>query len=342
MKQTCSSSRASSFRAYGFTLVEMMVALAVGGAVVAIGANAVAMIQKQTILVARTVEVENHAKVLTEYMVSQAQGIGGGFLRPWGAVAVVENDASGDELYLFDVDGLMECAISSQAGQNIKLDDDSSCACLGTPSDWVGRDVIIMNKDEDEWMTATVTNANNSSCDLTFNKGASVGNATFNGAFKSDGSWSGGGVVAVNSRRFFLNTSDDTLRMSENGGADVIIAPDVFDLQVSMGWDGDPQDGICFQDGSASDEWIGNHPGDPNNTADLNKPNGSATTGGLKRPANTNYKDLRQLEIGLVVGVKAGRTQPAQVLDGATKTKDKYYMRATTGRVTFRNANIYQ
>ncbi|MCP4499437.1 MAG: prepilin-type N-terminal cleavage/methylation domain-containing protein [Deltaproteobacteria bacterium] len=334
-------------RLLGFTLIEMMASLAIGSITITVGFSAVTSIHRNTIQIARTVEVEDMAKVMAEYMVSEAQGVGGGFLRPWASVAVVEDDANGDTLYLFQLNDNMSCGVTSQNGQTLSLADKSgNCDCLrdggaDNTAAWIGRNVIVMSEGEGEWLTALVTNANTASCKLTFNKGSAAGNANFNSTFESNGKWPGGGVAAVQTLKYWVDNSTHELMNSVNGGTAKVLAPDIYDMQVSMGWDSNPQNGICFQDGSDTDEWIGNSPADINNTEMGNRP-GNDNRGGLKRPPNTDYKDLRQLEIGLIVGVKAGRTESAQILDGTTKQETGIYMKGIVSRATFRNSNIYQ
>lgn len=117
-------------------------------------------------------------------------------------------------------------------------------------------------------------------------------------------------------------------------GTNVVIDPDekkriaanVYDLQVQLGYDGNPADGRLVDDGTAGDEWLYNNAGDGN------------------LPVGVDLNDLRMTALGVVVGANvrdANYTTVAQVRGGAPKSFPGVHLRGTMGRAALRNIFVF-
>jgi prepilin-type N-terminal cleavage/methylation domain-containing protein len=75
----------------GFTLVEVMVASAMALAIVAAATSSVLMIVRTLNRTGQSNAVVSEVQLLSEFLVAQLQGIGGGVVRPWMVTAVANN-----------------------------------------------------------------------------------------------------------------------------------------------------------------------------------------------------------------------------------------------------------
>ena len=78
-------------RRRGYTLIELTVALAIGTVVGVAALSAFASFNQQRVRIERLTTGEDIAKIVVQYLVREAQRVGGSVLRPWQAV-VVEQD----------------------------------------------------------------------------------------------------------------------------------------------------------------------------------------------------------------------------------------------------------
>ncbi len=147
-----------------------------------------------------------------------------------------------------------------------------------------------------------------------------------------------GSLSAISIRTIFLNETTHELFAHEDrrgfNGASVIvdadekkrIASNVFDLQVQLGYDGNPADGRLLDTGTASDEWL------YNNNADGNLPPG------------VDLNDLRMSAVGVVVGtnVKDSNYKSfAQVRGGVVKSVPGIHLRGAMGKAALRNIFVF-
>ena len=146
-----------------------------------------------------------------------------------------------------------------------------------------------------------------------------------------------GSLSAVSIRTVYLNeTTHQLLSFEERrgfNGVDVTIDPDersvlgsnVFDLQLQLGFDGDPADGRLFDAGTTSDEWLYNADSDA-------------------LPSSVSTDDLRMVAVGVIVGAVVkdpSYSTSAQVRGGAVKTASRTHMRAGMGKAALRNVFVF-
>lgn len=318
----------------GFTLVELLVTLVISSVIVSAAVSGIVALNEQTILVKRRAELETEAKLLTEVLVSQLQGVGGGSLRPWSVINVRNNQGpyQSDEIILAELDSsLNECAIVARpgAGNVFRLgnDEDGNC-CMSDPAAWEGRVLMAVNGNGAIVRVLESNNANGANCQINFVPNAGAGLDKLPG---DDSEFVGGSLLAVQIRRYFVDaaTKELVLEMDTNNDGTPerhVLADRVYDLQVALGYDTN-QDRAVFSNGTAADEYLYNHPADV------------FGTGGLLDARDTQ---LRTVQVGLIMGVPfQGRNTQAKSLDGPVRSATGTLLRATHGRAFMRNLSLY-
>ncbi len=332
----------------GFTLIEMMIALAISALTIAVASSVAVSIGKTVSKTTKGVEADSEAKMLTEYLGAQMHGVGGATLRPWGSVRVINGPGGApDELIITELDDdlNLDCGIAEHPGTSIAgnvkmtttLDEDDSGSnpdeiCCFEGLSLAGREVVITDEDGVHWEQARIASASESNCRINFsNSVANPTNRSFGAGNTID--FDNGSVLLVNTRRFWLDGNeqlkvDETL--SDGVTTEVLLADRVRDFQASLGYDVNPRDGRVVSSNSTADEWLFNAPGDALNTGGL--------TGAL-------IQDLRRVAVGVVVYVpvqEGGVTSDAQILDGLSHSSTTEFYRGAVAYLTFRNSFIFQ
>ena len=329
----------------GFSLLEMMVALGIGAAVIAVGTSGVVAINERARTLARNSALDQDLQMIIEYVIAEAQGAGGGALRPAGAVkyepgvhmeagAFVTTAGGPDSVtfYMTD-DSLPECQIESFQGVNTVFKDGTTIYSSGTKccADSYTANQYVSLVSKDGTLAVGQVFSLNGSCKENWPPGNFP---EFSNAGDFQTKMSGGTAVVIRARRFYLDTTNHQLKLDDfdlSGNSRTrVIAEDVYDFQVALGYDmPDPdRDGIVTDDGSSTDEWLGNNASD------------SMATGALSAGGKG---DLRRIAIGVTVGVPAGQqtANSRQLLDGNSVSVAKTYLRSAISRATFRNLFIY-
>ncbi len=332
----------------GFTLIEMMIALAISAVTIAVASSVAVSIGRTVAKTTKGVEADSEAKMLTEYLGSQMHGVGGATLRPWGSVRVINGPAgTPDELIITELDDdiNLDCGIAEHPGTsiagNVKMtttidEDDSSSSpaetCCFEGLALTGREVVITDEDGVNWEQATIAGATEGNCRINFSAStANPTNRSFGAASTID--FDNGSILLVNTRRFWLDGNeelkvDETL--SDGVTTEVLLSNRVRDFQASLGYDVNPRDGRVGSSNDTNDEWLFNAPGD------------AMGSGGL---AGALTQDLRRVAVGVVVYVpvqEGGVTSDAQILDGQTHSSTTEFFRGAVSYLTFRNSFIFQ
>ncbi len=326
--------------ARGFTLVELLVTLAISSVIISAAVSGIVALNKQVISLERRAALHTEAKLLTEYFVSDLQAAGGGSFRPWSMIHVDNdfNDSGSDRIVLAEVDeDLGECAIvgRSGSGANFTMSHpaDGVC-CLSVPSTtaWSNRTVMAVNKNGSIVKIMKSNNANASSCKINFppGHGGSVADelAKLPG---DDTDFVDGAIAVVRIKKVYVDHTTHQLILEEDADSDGtlethVIADGVYDLQAALGYDED-SDRTIRDTNDTADEFLFNHPSD------------EMGTGGLTEAKVT---DLRMIQIGLIVGVRMqGSNGSAQTFDGPVRTATDTLLSATQGRAFLRNLSLY-
>lgn len=149
--------------------------------------------------------------------------------------------------------------------------------------------------------------------------------------------FAGGSLSAVTIRTIYLDeTTHDLFAFEEKrgiNGINVVVDPDerkrvasnVFDLQLQLGFDGNPADGRLVDTSSTTDEWLYNASSD-------------------NLPTAIDPSDLRMSAVGVVVGTNvkdANYKSGAQVRGGPLRELPKFHMRGAMGKAALRNVFVF-
>jgi prepilin-type N-terminal cleavage/methylation domain-containing protein len=348
----------------GFTLIEVVVALALVGVIAAAGTSIVLQLNRSLRVQAARMRADEEAKQLAEWLVFETRGLGGDALRPWEAIVVHAGDdttacaATGDlpacdgsdRLVVSFVDNtLLPCRLSGSNGANLTVNQipppggGADVCCLdiadnavvsSAQSPWRGRGALLVDADGGlhplRLHNRTSSGGDGCAINVPGNLPASLDTSKV----------PNGTLLGGSQRIYFRAPADDATRgLRKNGlyeftdadqdsrfdtGEVVLIADNVLDLQVAFGHDRDGDTAVVDRS-SEDDEWHGNHVDDV-------------------LPATVDRQMLRMLAVGIVVAVPlpAGEgSTSAQIFDGPSRTGVDAQLRATVTRAFLRNIFVF-
>lgn len=315
----------------GFSLVELMVGLAIAGVVLSAAVTSVLAVLQTLKRTERQIELDMEAKQVAEFLVMNLQGIGGGSLRPWHGL-LLERDWSGegsDRLTVLEVDpDLDECVVLARAATGAVIDVGGGASCCLDAS-WEHRHLLAVDATGAEWASLYATGMSLAACNLVFppgNNGLGQSKALLGGTF------SGGAIIPVVVKRYWLDHTHHRLMVDEalpgsNSFHSSVLSDRVYDLQFALGYDASPADGDVVDTRSAADEWLGNHASD-------------AMTAGALVPATD--ADLRMIAVGVVVGAPLrGVSIGTSALDGPFRQQPHTLLRSVEGKAYLRNSGLF-
>ncbi|MCC7071779.1 MAG: prepilin-type N-terminal cleavage/methylation domain-containing protein [Deltaproteobacteria bacterium] len=353
----------------GFSLIEMMAALVIASIIIAGATGAVISINRFVVDTSRKAVVLDEAKRLEEYLISVAQGAGGGAVRPNAAV-LIENatdpappaiaPATGgmgcraisglpdcddaqqgaDRLTLMtNLTGFPQCAVTGTTGVNLNVGAGSGACCLndasGGLSSWDGMQAVIVGSAGTASVALNSPNASGGNCRVVAPPGQ--GSGVLPTALGSVGFPAT--LVVVQASTYFVDRTTSELKIWNDNDGNGNAAPDeltvvhdaVHDLQLAPGYDGRPSDGILDDRAADDDEFLFNN-----------------TTDALF-PGNSNFSavtvsQLTTLQIGVVVGTRSEISggNEIQLLDRAAPiTTPDIYLAQTTSKALLRNLAVF-
>lgn len=363
----------------GFSLLEVSIAMAIAGVVAAVATQASVLILKSVKHEGKRSSVDQDARRLVDFVVSNAQAAGGGPVRPWMALAHEEScgarhglpacTANNDRLTLVDVDTARStCAIVSASASAVVVDhaaapDDALCcfdwASGQTPSDGSTNQIdgkAVMLVDGDHWISRVVSTAGvdgSGNCVVNFN--ASL---THLGANTST-------LLGGNNRPFLSGGSIDHASMA--GGTLVIVRPRTLFVDGGrlMEWNDDlvglsganPNDAVAQAaemrvvfPGVFQLQLARGYDGLPEDGRAVDVGTTSdewvGTVASDTRPGTLRDDQLRLLRVGVVVGVKTTTpiSSSVKVLNGApvvTGPTNRMIVRAAQGEAFLRNLLLF-
>ncbi len=320
-----------------FSLIEMMVAMAIAGIIAASAIGAGMAINRVMVDTRRRVVVWDEAKRVEEALLSRVQEAGGDPMAAYQSVFVEDNCvadpvrnlpgcAGADRITIVTArPGFPSCDVTN-VGVVLKGVASPPC-CLTT--DFTGAAVLV--KKDGSVVTLSLHSPNTSSCQVN----APPGQGNPGPAALGDGQ-----LALITTQTIFPRLKGATGEYElmlwtdkgspGNGKVDAselqLFADRVFDFQIALGYDTNPEDGDVVDTNSTTDEWLGNAEAIP------------ATI-----PASIAASQLRMVDFAVAVGAPAERftDQPVQLLNRATAIQPaNIYLAATRGQVTFRNLNI--
>ncbi|HEY4223418.1 MAG TPA: PilW family protein [Myxococcota bacterium] len=316
-----SSTRTS---ARGFTLVEMLVALALSSVITTAALEAFVAVSRLTRRSEQEAYADQEAKLLSDYVMSTVQQTGGGNIRPWMGVAVDDNCStsvtvngqtmpacdSSDRLHVAVVSPTAsQCTVTSVVGNTVTSPTGSCCL---NNAEFLNQSVVVFTAGSGEWRADRCTAINTGTCTCTL-----TGNASAYGNFNGSTNFASGWITPGTTDSFFLDPTTQTLKLlsdSDNNGTPEIteLADRVADFQVQLGFDTDGDQQVDrFQAGYSG----------------------------------VTNSQLREVRIGIIVAapVPARETSSrAQLFNGPVRSATRgKYMRAVSTRSVFRNLNIF-
>jgi len=320
-----------------FTLLEMMVALAMAGIIAAAAVGAGMAINRVMVDTRRRATVWDEAKRLEEALLSRVQEAGGDPMASFQSVFVEDNcvadgtrnlpDCAGaDRLTILAAKpGLPVCAVEVLGAV---LKGVASPCCI--TADFVGPAVLV--RDDGVAVTVSLHNPNLASCQV--NAPPGQGNPT-------PQALGDGKLALITAQTIFprpkgANGEYELMLWTDsgspaNGLVDEVelglFADRVYDFQIALGYDSAPEDGDVVDNGTTTDEWLGNAEPIP------------ATL-----PASIAPSQLRMIDIAVAVGTRAEQfTNIATKLhnrSGVGVNPTNVYLAPTRGQIAFRNLNI--
>jgi len=343
-------------RRRGFSLIEVAVASAMASVIAIAAIGAFANLNRQLVSVQRESTASDNAKSLIDLLVTQMQAIGGGPIRPWMALWVengttARHPTSGARDALFKrpavsgsdrvtlgtfIEAAPTCRVAGMTNGTLTVAKVGGLCCFES-----GKNLFSLGGvDGPASEAATVFVINNThhmqivltkppvGCTATWSPGplAPVDNAP-----PSLASFAGATVAAADVRTLYINdlnelrefkqrsqfTSTPTLDATTTS----LVSSDVFDLQVQLGYDTQP-DGRIADTNSSTDEWLFNDDGDT--------------------PVFSS-SSLRMVGVGAIVGVRQAepKASAATVVGGQQLVSSSAFLRGAMGRASLRNLFIF-
>jgi hypothetical protein len=309
-------------------------------------------------------------------MIGNLQEVGGGAVRPYASV-IVENDCvarggfpdckHSDRLTLVTaIVGAPVCNILAITSSGTKIELDADCFEDDATFSFSNRQVMLVKGDKHRQVVIKNISSGGRKADM------AKGQASLIDDPGVDADFVGGSVTPVLVATYYLVPYDGTpsttrdptnptaaLRVyvntnqpNETTASPVIdptetdvVATDVYDFQVQLGYDAAPSNGRVDDAGSTGDEWLFNAAGETGP--------GQAGTG----LASASMRDLRMAAVGFIVGVdvkdpKYSTTE--QVVGGIARKSCAstdpsicaapagFHLRGAMGRAALRNIFIFQ
>jgi len=372
-----------------FTLLELMMATAISLVVVASATMSVLLIIRTLNRSGQSSAIVTEVQLLSEYLVSQVQGMGGGAVRPWMVTTLENNTGAGgsDVLRFADLPASVprSAMITSHLGgsafslfvptgvrrgrvigrcllRDLRQDTDhdglpealDNTAAGYSVEELRGREAVLVSPSGETWRSVVLADAGieetTGGCFARFD-GTSTG-LTPNGFFVAadriarlpDGSedlqqWIGGQLAFVRGRewRHVPGTPGVPGRLvetiKEQGPAvERVLFENVVDVQIALGYDFGPFDGVLTErPDRRNDEWL-NHLG----TDDLVV--GRIPQGLASREIGSEL--IRMVDIGVIVALpRAERTVTVRAFDGPARTAPE--ARVVGGRAYLRNLLLF-
>jgi type II secretory pathway pseudopilin PulG len=332
-------------RARAFTLLEMAVSLAMAGAIAAVAVGAGMHVNRALVETRRRSQVWDEAKRLEEAVLSLVQEAGGDPMPAWASVFVEDACDEDVDRKLPSCDGADRITVLSAepnrpicrvqvSGATLQaVVSGSGTCCLAGFSGSTTASAVLMT-DANEAVTATLTSLNLSSCSAVAAPGH--GNPT-------PGTFADGRLALMRAVTLFPRRKAGTDKEYElmawvdrgvpgtppdgevGEGELVLIADRVFDFQIALGYDHNPEDGDVVENGSTTDEFFGN--------AEAVAPSSAPFV----------RDQLRMIDVAVAVGTPGDRFtgEPFRLHNRSQPlTIAGHYVAIARGQVAFRNLNV--
>jgi hypothetical protein len=340
----------------GFSLIEVAVAGAIASVVGLAAISTFAILARQMTRLQAEAGVNDEAKTIVDALVGELQGVGGGHVRPWMALRVDDGGAGSDRV-TWAVSRGETCPVRDWTSAAATSDGAGTACCwlkmLPAASSSGGTGGLSGSEGEGEGGGTGTGNGNGSGTTVTHAQIVVVLGAVHRqvvlseldtttctaavGAGPLDVStntvFTGGVAELVAVQSLYVDHAAHRLVRFIDRDGDLIedarelrpVVGNVFDLQVQLGYDGDPADGRLVDRGDATDEWLHNVENDA-------------------LPATVGSDELRMVGVGVVIGAPIAdptyRTT-AQVVGGRVIEQGGRHLRGAMGRAALRNVFVF-
>lgn len=287
--------------------------------------------------------VSENSSLASDFIVNDIQSSGGASAPAWTAVSLVNNcTASGpfpacngsDRLTVFQIlQNQFQCEVTSNTPTRLTLDNTNGC-CLS--ADMANHTFIMRLNENFTYGFATRLNLATCEIDYTAYQGE---HRDFTGGRTL---WPRAGVTFMTTKIFYLDPDKHQLFQfadaNNNNSIDpkenTLLAEDIYDFQVSLGYDFNPMDRALTDLGNDQDEWLYNSPGEE---------------WGQGVFVTTRQDFLRMVGVGLIVGSPlkgSAKTigavdATARIFDGPERTQPGWYLQAHVSKLLLRNMQSY-
>ena len=322
-----------------FTLLEMMAALAISSVIATAAIVAFVNVSRSTRRVEQQAHADEEAKLLVEYLVSNAQQAAGGSVRPWMGIQVDNNTSAAcaatvtigaivvpvcngsDRLHILMLDPTpAQCTIQTAAAGSVTVCP-GAAGCAGTcclvAAQHQGKDIVLVppegGPDQGQWRSTFCTAVNAAACSCALGGGQSAYSTPGAGA----AAYSAGVLTVGTTWTVYLDRSDGILRLvadtNGNGTPDLVeLADHVADFQVQLGFD------------TNGDQVVDVY---------------QAGYGGM------SAANVRMINLGVIVQAPVAARDTlskAQLFDGPVRSAARgFYLRASASKATLRNLDIF-
>ncbi len=336
-----------------FTLVELLVSTALIGILTTNAVGSVLAIQRTAQESGFRAEADQEIKMLADWLAAAIRGAGGDALSPWMAV-YAENDidtTSVDRLTWADLDeAVPPCTLAGHDGEfayDLASGTDPNTCCLDATVE--GRQVMLVTAEGDAWRSLRIEEVEEgvASCSVSFVDsgrkplGSQVPSSGLLAEIdelpvqrRMDTIFEGGTLLVVDVLRVSLDNETELMLEEDRDPLDGefesrLMMDRVYDLQVALGYDCKPRDGLVSNDATVMDEWLGNA---------LNDTFGR---GGL---VGARQDDLRMVTVGFTHGSPTEKrySNPVRLMDGPILSLSGVVLRPHSTRIALRNRVAYQ
>lgn len=328
---------ASSPSQSGLTLIELMMTALIGVSVIGLVMSGMNTMSRYIARVQSKGQVADEARLLAEYIVSQARFVGGGNALPYASLRVL-NGASGagsDVLVMASLNRHSTQALArypSSGRLGIQSDGSGACPAL---SPFHHQHILLLDRSEQYWSVWFVTGLSQGTCELLVSPSAETGLNNVPGTVNP--ATADTQLAAVTLKRLWLDEATSELKLNLDSNLDnvfevQVLADRVVDLQAALGYDVSPWDWQLNDTGTTDDEWLYNAFGDVFAQ--------SSARQGLDKARSS---DLRMVKVAVMVHAPLkGIVQRAslQVFDGPTRVKSGSVLDMTIALIALRNTNI--
>ena len=285
--------------------------------------------------------------LLSNYLSKILQEIGGGSTRVWEALWIEDNASCTNRAPFGPCNGTdrvnlailtfpeLECPVTGLSGGNVYALNNNPTCCITAAL--LGKQVMFTLNGM--WAQKYVSAVDVNNCKVTVTPGQ-MNLADSDAALPPLTGFTGGVMSQVDVQTLFVDSVNHQLKSWVDANNDNVmdatevslLADQVYDFQISLGYDFNPADGTLTDTGNNVDEYTNNAPG-------------ANDVQGVGFFLNATPDQLRMIEFGVVLGTPfavAGSGNQVQLLNGAAVSNPNSYLQSITTKIAPRNLGVFQ